>query len=373
MIPNTLLKPMKLDSVSLYNFRNYHKQEVALGKGVNFFVGLNGSGKTNLLEAIYFLSLAKSYKTNETNLIRYETDFARIGCKANNKDRQYLLKIVISEKGKKALINNQEIKRLSDYIGMINVLSFLPEDIMLIKGSPRDRRYFIDLMYGQVDKSYLNELGNYKTLLKQRNELLKQLSESANPDLLLLDIVTEQLGESAKQIVEFRKNFVKKLNQSLKSLYRYLKDKNVDFGFQYLPSIDEDIVKTMKNKYKTDLMTRQTNLGPHRDDYDYIIDDISARDTASQGEQRMMILALMLSIGDYIYRTKSERPIFLLDDVFSELDSVRQNRLIEYLIQLEAQTIITTTNLSNINPKILKNAKIFRVQNNTVREEQFNG
>jgi len=359
---------MKIENLALNNFRNYSKQDLTLGKGVNFFVGDNGSGKTNLLEAIYFLALAKSYKTSETNLIKYNHDYARISASVNNGDRNFKLKLIISEQGKKAMINNSEIKKLSDYIGTINVLSFLPEDLMIIKGSPKDRRYFIDLMYGQMDKNYLNELSNYKLVLKQRNELLKRLAESVSPEMLLLDVLTEQLSRSAEIIIGLRKDFVKQINSSLKSMYRFLTDKNSDFIFQYNPTVENDVESAMKAKYKTDILLKTTNLGPHRDDYDFIIDKLPARDNASQGEQRIMVLAMIMAIGDIIYKIRNERPIFLLDDVFSELDHSRQNRLLRYLNELDAQTIITTTSLTYIEPDILNTSKIYIVQNNTVRE-----
>jgi len=364
---------MKLNDLSLYNFRNYNKQEVVFGKGVNFFVGDNGSGKTNLLEAIYFLSLAKSYKTNETNLIRYNHEFTRINANAFARGKKLQLKVIISEKGKRALINSQEVKKLSNYIGTINILSFLPEDLLIIKGSPKDRRYFIDIVYGQIDKQYLFELSNYKILLKQRNELLKKLSESENPDLTLLDILTEQLSVSAKTIVNFRKVFIDKINESLKNMYRFLSDKQSDFVFKYNPSVEGDIESKIKSKYKNDLYLKTTNLGPHRDDYDFLIDKNQAKDNASQGEQRIMVLAIILAISDIIFAKNQERPIFLLDDVFSELDSKRQNKLIRYLMKLETQAIITTTHLDNIEKSILKDSKIFRVQNNTIREDYWNG
>lgn len=364
---------MKLDSIILYNFRNYHKQEVIFNKGVNFFVGNNGSGKTNLLESIYFLAFAKSYKTSEINLIRYSHPFARVQAKAQDTLRSFELKLILSESGKRAMINNVEIKKLSDYIGSINVLAFLPEDLMIIKGSPRDRRYYIDLIYGQMDRHYLNELGSYKGLLKQRNELLKQLAESPKPDILLLDVITEQLAASAKKIVSFRKKFVDRINMSLKTMYQFISDKTELFEFQYRPSIEENIEAIMKSKYKSDLLLRTTNTGPHRDDYDFMINQKPARDNASQGEQRIMVLALILAIAETIYNIRKERPVFLLDDVFSELDEKRQNRLIKYLSKLDAQTIITTTTLDQIEPSILNQAKVFRVFNNSIREEQYNG
>lgn len=364
---------MILEKLTLSNFRNYKKQEVVFDKGINFLIGDNGSGKTNLLEAIYFLSLAKSYKTSETNLIKYNTRFARIQTVVHIKDRIKTLKVVITEKGKKALINDNEIKRLSDYIGTINVISFLPEDLMVIKGSPKDRRYFVDVMYGQIDKQYLKELSNYKQLLKQRNELLKHLSESKKPDLTLLDVITEQISDSADLIVNFRKIFIDNINYYLNEMYKFLSNNDQKFVFTYKPSISDDFENQFKCKYKNDLYLKTTSSGPHRDDYSFSINELNAKDNASQGEQRIMMLALVLAISKIIYDKNNERPIFLLDDVFSELDAARQNRLIKYLLQLKAQTIITTTNLTNINQEVIDKSKVFKVHNNTIREELCNG
>lgn len=258
---------MKISKLELYNFRNYKKQEISFSEGVNFFVGDNGCGKTNLLEAIYFLSLAKSYKTNDTNTIAYNSDFSRIKASVNNQGRKIDLKIVNSTQGKKTIINNQEIKKLSDYIGVINILSFLPEDLIIIKGSPKDRRYFIDLANSQIDRQYLYELTNFRILLKQRNELLKKLSEVNNPDLTLLDVITEQIAKSMKTIVDFRKEFVDRINSSLKRMYRFLSDKDTDFEFKYNPSIETDIENTLKSKYKNDLYLRTTNIGPRSEEH----------------------------------------------------------------------------------------------------------
>lgn len=364
---------MKINSLELYNFRNYKKQKIVFGEKVNFLIGENGSGKTNLLEAIYFLSLAKSYKTNETNLIKYNSQFSRIQSIVTVNDKIQNLKVIITEKGKKTLINDIEVKKLSNYIGAINVISFLPEDLMIIKGSPKDRRYFIDLMYGQIDRQYLKELTNYKLLLKQRNELLKKLSDTNTKDFTLLDVITEQLSDSADLVVNFRRNFISKINDSLKEMYSFLADKNKDFVFDYKPSISENFEKQLKSKYKNDLYLKTTSYGPHRDDYDFSLDNVLARDNASQGEQRIMVLALILAISEIIYERFNERPIFLLDDVFSELDSIRQNKLIKYLIDLNAQTLITTTGLENIEKTIINQSKIFKVNNNAVREESQNG
>lgn len=358
---------MKINHLSLYNYRGYHKQDIAFGKGVNLLIGNNGSGKTNLLEAIYFLSLAKSYKTEDANLIRFNQDFSRIHAFIQRKDMKDEIKIVISKSKKKIILKGHEIYKLSDYIGHVNVVSFLPEDMNLIKGPPKDRRYFIDSIIGQMDKNYLVELSTYKHHLKQRNELIKQLAEHKNPDMTLLDIYTEQLAGSAENIIEYRKRFIKQINHHLKRIYPFLANHKGVFNFIYTPSIESHVNQALKNAYRKDLLYRTTSAGPHRDDYGFMIDEADAKDMASQGEQRIMILSAILAVTEIINHTKNETPILLLDDVFSELDALRQNKLVQFLNQTDLQTIITTTSTNHIQDHILNNSTKFYVKNHYLR------
>lgn len=358
---------MYLKNLNLFNYRGYDKQNIAFRNGVNLLIGNNGSGKTNLLEAIYFLSLAKSYKTEDQNLIQFKQDFAKIQTSILDKDLKYKIKIIISKNKKKIIFNDQEINKLSDYIGKINVISFLPEDMNLIKGPPKNRRYFIDSIIGQIDRNYLLELSNYKNILKQRNELIKKLSEEKKPDLTLLDIYTEQVAKSGTNIINYRKNIINNINQELKSIYPYLANNNKNFNFSYEPSIPENLETSLKDNYRKDLFIKTTTSGPHRDDYGFYLDKNDSKAVASQGEQRIMILALLLAISTIVETIKKTKPILLLDDVFSELDSLRQNKLINYLNKSNLQTIITTTTTANINQSILNTAKIYQVKNHFIR------
>ena len=198
---------MKIEKVTLTNFRNYSKQTMDLGSGIHFIIGANGEGKTNFLEALYVLALAKSYKADDVDLIRYGEDFAKIQAIIDSKERKTDLTMIVTEIGKKAIYNGHEVKRLSEYIGNLNVVSFLPEDTNLVKGSPRDRRYYIDVFLGQIDRNYLDDLSKYKYILKQRNELLKKMAESGNNDYTLLDVITEQLADQADRISKRRQLF----------------------------------------------------------------------------------------------------------------------------------------------------------------------
>ncbi len=358
---------MKINHLSLYNYRGYHKQDIAFSKGVNLLIGNNGSGKTNLLEAIYFLSLAKSYKTDDVNLIKFNEDFSRIILSMTSEKGQENIKVIISKNKKKIILNGHDVLKLSDYIGHINVVSFLPEDMNLIKGPPKDRRYFIDSIIGQMDRNYLIELTQYKNNLKQRNELIKSLSEEKNPDMTLLDIYTEQLAVSAEKIIQYRQMFIDDINKHLNTIYPYLSNNQQLFKFKYNPSLNGRVEQELKENYKKDLFYKTTSLGPHRDDYGFYINETDAIDIASQGEQRVMILSAILSVTEIIYQKKKESPILLLDDVFSELDEMRQNKLIHYLNQSNLQTIITTTSTNHIQENILNESKIFYVKNHYIR------
>lgn len=363
---------MKIKHITLTNFRNYEKQSVKLGKGINFIVGQNGEGKTNFLEAIYVLAFSKSYKANDLDLIKYEQEYAKVQAIIDNADSQTRLEMILSPEGKKALSNKTEVKRLSDYIGKLNVITFVPEDLSIIKGSPRERRYFVDLFLGQIDKTYLNTLSQYKHILKQRNELLKKIEFSDEQELLFLDVLTVQLSETADEIMKRRFRFIESLNISISDNYFRLTSNHEKFQIRYVPSIQGDTQAFLKSKYRNDIITKITNYGPHRDDYEFSFNDYLAKSNASQGEQRLMILALSMTLSEMIYQIKNERPIFLLDDVFSELDAAKQNKLIEFLMKSKEQVVITTTSIKEISDFILKQSNIYWVKDNVIKEDLQN-
>jgi DNA replication and repair protein RecF len=364
---------MKILNISLNDFRNYLKQSLLLSPGLNFLVGQNGEGKTNFLEAIYVLGLSKSYRSEDLDLIRFQCDYTKIKAIVAMKERQMDMQIVLSELGKKVLMNGQEVKRLSDYIGNLNIVLFAPEDLNLVKGSPVGRRYFFDIILGQVDRNYLKNLSDFKYVLKQRNELLKQMQSGAQKDTTLLDVITEQLSQEIEKIISARQKFIQIIGEKAAINYQFLTTKKDSFQLTYLPSISENILDTLKSRVRTDILSGTTNYGPHRDDFDFLLSDKSAKGLASQGEQRMIILAIDLAVIDYIFDLKNDKPIFLLDDVLSELDQEKQNRLLRYLISSGGQAIITTTGLNEIENDILRQSKIFKVAKGYIKEETHNG
>jgi DNA replication and repair protein RecF len=364
---------MWIKELTLSHFRTYPKQTLKLHKGLHFMVGNNGVGKTNFLEAIYVLGLAKSYKSDDDDLIHYEDEFAKITATIVVGQRERVQSIIISEIGKKAIVNQTEIKRLSDYIGLLNIVAFTPDSMNLIKGSPLGRRYFLDVFLGQSDRSYFLALSAFKQVLKQRNELLKQYGVSHKIDETLLDVLDHQFAQYAQIIIQKRQTFIDNVKDKATTVFQQLTNSESLLTLKYLPSIGDDIISVLQSKRKSDLHQAMTLMGPHRDDFEFYLNEKNAKDFASQGEQRLAILSITLGLVDYLSEITGEIPILLLDDVFSELDSQKQNYLIRRLIESGAQTIITTTTLSDIMSANLVRAKRYTVAKGTIKEEQPSG
>ncbi len=364
---------MKLTEITLTQFRTYQKQHLTLGSGIHFLVGDNGVGKTNFLEAIHVLGLAKSYKGEEDDLIRYEQSFAKVSAVVAVGGRERTLSIILSDLGKKAMVNQTEIKRLSDYIGLLNIVAFTPDSMELIKGAPVGRRYFLDVFLGQSDKAYFLALAAFKHVLKQRNELLKQYVHSHQIDEIFMDVLGDQFARTAEEIVAKRAAFLTDVAGRANQIFGFLSGRADSLELTYQPSVERDFKATLQTKLKSDLHQGTTLFGPHRDDFTFVLAGKPAKDFASQGEQRLAILSLNLAMVDYMTDRTGEIPVLLLDDVFSELDNDKQNRLVRFLQDSGAQVIITTTSLSDIAESNLSQTKRYIVTKGKIREDLTNG
>lgn len=323
-----------IEYVNLRNFRNHEDKKFNLKEKV-FIKGDNGVGKTSILEAIYFGSLLKSHRTNDdAALIMNDKPYAKIEIKTNKN----LYELVILKDKKHLNINKVHIRKMSEFIGGYKVIIFSPEDLELIKGTPRVRRRFLDIEMFQINKDYLITLNNYKNVLNQRNGLLKRLTLS--DDLTFLNIITKKLTEEASVIIKKRESFIKELNKAFKSRFKSLNGfDEVEVQYKENVSLNE-LERTFKENIEKDILSKTTNLGPHRDDFIILFNGESAKDFASQGEQRFITIALKLAIIDLI---KEEDVIILLDDILSELDHEKVLK-IENLFSLGKQVIITGTN-----------------------------
>jgi len=364
---------MIVESLKLTNFRLYESLDIKLNPKTNILYGKNAQGKTTVIEALNVIGLTKSHKTNkDKDLIKNGAEYAKINALINLKEKDIQLDIILSKVGKKAKYNQIELERLSDYIGLLNVVMFAPEDLELIKGNPQTRRKFLDLEIGQISKEYLYNLQNYKKVLKQRNDLLKSLQSKQEKDLMLLDIITDQLIEYLKIIVEMRKEFIGEIQSLASTIYKDISNSNQKLKIEYIPSVEKNYKEEFSNKYQYDIITSTSNIGAHRDDIEFYLDDFLIKTHGSQGEVRSAVLSTKLALVEFIYKYKKEYPILLLDDVLSELDMSRQNNLIKY-INNKTQTIITTTDLKDVNLEKIENYSVYLVQEGIIKESDNNG
>ena len=359
---------MFVKTLKLTNFRNYNTFSSTFSTSTNIFIGKNAQGKTSILESLYVLGLTKSHKINkERDLIRIGAEYAKINAVINLNNKDIELDIVVSKVGKKAKYNQIELERLSDYIGILNVVMFAPEDLDLIKGNPQIRRKFLDLELGQISKEYLYNLQNYRKVLKQRNDLLKAIQQKKDKDLMLLDIITDQLVGFMEMIVKQRHEFLHIIKEHANRIYKKLATTDDNFEIKYLPSIKKDFKKELSVKYQYDIITGTTNFGVHRDDIEFYINKTPIKTHGSQGEMRTAVLSIKLALIDFIYQFTNNYPILLLDDVLSELDNDRQNNLLDY-IKDKTQTFITATEINEININKINNYKVFKIENGAIKE-----
>jgi len=364
---------MYIEKLALTNYRNYEELFVEFENKVNVILGENAQGKTNVMESIYVLAMAKSHRTsNDKELIRWDQDYAKIEGRVQKQHGSLPLQLIISKKGKKAKSNHIEQRKLSQYVGNMNVVMFAPEDLNLVKGSPQVRRRFIDMEIGQVSPIYLHDMSQYQKILQQRNHYLKMLQIKKQTDQTMLEILTEQFIGMAVKIVTKRFEFLRLLQNWAKPIHQGISRGLETLEITYKPSVEvleeQDLSKMIAcfeekfSKVRTREIERGTSLfGPHRDDLIFTVNGRDVQTFGSQGQQRTTALSLKLAEIELIYAEIGEYPILLLDDVLSELDDYRQSHLLN-TIQGKVQTFVTTTSVEGIDHQTLKEASTFIVE-----------
>mgnify|MGYP004668383305 FL=1 len=368
---------MILRKVKLINFRNYKKLSLNLDKKINIFIGDNAQGKTNILESIYFLALTKSYRTVDQNLIRKEETVAKVNGEIKDKSIYRSMSVEIYKDSKIVRINNNEVKKISDYITNLNVILISPEDISIIQGTPAERRNFLNIELSQLSRNYIKKYNEFNKLLKIRNNYLKMLYKSSNTDRRYLDSVTDNLIEREVDIYKERKMFIDKINERITQIFENITGKK-NFKVKYETNVefseftDKCISDTLKERYNRNYMKEVENgmtlYGPHRDDLSFTLDNDDIKLYGSQGQQKVATIALKLSEIDIFKEVKDSYPIILLDDIFSELDTKSRNKLIGY-INRDIQVVITSNDTKGLNKKFLDIAKISKVVNGNVIEK----
>ena len=373
------MKRMFIKQLHLKNFRNYEQLEVQFENKVNVILGENAQGKTNVMESIYVLALAKSHRTtNDKDLIRWDTEYAKIEGRIQKNHGSLPMELIVSKKGKKAKYNHIEQKKLSQYVGNMNVVMFAPEDLNLVKGSPQIRRRFIDMEIGQISPVYLHEVGQLNKILKQRNHYLKQMQIKKQTDVTMLDILTEQFIQSSTKIVRKRFEFLHLLQNRATPIHEGISRELEKLEIRYKPSVEvseeQDLSKMIniyENKYnqvkQREIDRGVTLFGPQRDDLLFFVNDRDVQTFGSQGQQRTTALSIKLAEIELIHDEIGEYPILLLDDVLSELDHFRQSHLLN-TIQGKVQTFVTTTSVEGIDHQTLKEASTFFVKDGNLKK-----
>ena len=334
---------MIVKELELHNLRNYEYLKVNFNKGINYIYGENASGKTNILEAIYFLSLTRSFRTSEIEeLVKKDASFARILAKIDTHNVSKTLEISFNKSGKKILVNGKKVFKISELNSLINVISFIPKNTNLLKDAPKERRKFLNIYLSKFSNNYLKTLSIYEKILKERNDAFK--AYKINPTLI--DILTNQLISLNKEIYLYRKKFVNEINKYLADVFKEVSLTNEKLKMEYesfLNNQSENIENFLKNEFENikeeEFKRKQTLIGIHKDDFKIYIDEKDVSLYGSQGENRISIISLILSL---YFLNKEEKPIIVLDDVISELDEKHEENLLKYLENFN-QVFITNT------------------------------
>lgn len=366
---------MNIESIFLLNFRNYKEQYIELDPGINIFYGENAQGKTNILEAIYLLTMGKSHRTNKYNeMVRWDENDSRICINFKKDNFDYNIDFVLKRNQKKQIkVNGVRLDKLSDILGKLNTVIFSPDHMKIIKEGPSERRRFIDTILSQTKPKYYYDFSQYLKVLAQRNILL---CNEKNGEVIekTLDIWDHQLIEYGSRIMRDRSMFIERIDEKAWKIDKELSGGREDFHLKYMPSISvgkyeiNDIKKAFEKKLiesrTSDIRRKMTSYGPHRDELNLFINEKEVRNYGSQGQQRSALLSLKLSEMDYIKDETGSTPVLLLDDVFSELDKARQGFLISFIKNV--QVIVTCTEYDNLYLGDKSALRIFNVRGGKV-------
>lgn len=344
---------MTIQELELNRFRNYKKECLTFDEGINILYGQNAQGKTNILEALYISSTGKSHRTNNYNdlIQRGQTGFEiKLRAKINDRENSIIIRYS-KDKKKSAEINGIKRDKLSDILGTLNMILFSPETLEVVKGSPAVRRKFLDILLCQTNRQYLHLLKRYNSLIKNKSIALKR-GRTERKYEEIIPVWNEHISTYGGKIIYLRNNAINKLNKYMKKeihkitdgaesselIYKTFCETNEDRDEKYY---EDQLLKSLNVGMQKEMCISQCVFGPHRDDFEIMLNGMNSRQYCSQGQQRTLALSLIIAELFYIEEIKGEKPVLLLDDVLSELDLKRQEYLLRGLTNV--QTIITTT------------------------------
>lgn len=359
---------MYLQQLSFINFKNYAEAEISLAEGVNAFVGNNGAGKTNLLDAVHYLSLCKSYfNPIDTQQIKQGADFFMInGVFQKNGNKEVVACGVKRNQKKQFKRNKKDYQRLADHIGLLPLVMISPYDISIIIEGSEERRKFIDNVISQTDHNYLDELIAYNKVLINRNALLKQIADTGRYDPELLAVFDEQLIASGKRIFEKRRAFMEVFTGIFNQHYQFISEDAEQVELSYESQLLQDeFVNLLKKSIERDRALERTTTGIHKDDLQFNIHGMPMKKFGSQGQQKSFLIALKLAQYTFLTQKNGFKPLLLLDDIFDKLDDNRVTKLMQMVSNNDfGQVFITDTSLGRVQgifEKINVEVKLFKV------------
>jgi len=364
---------MNIKYLKLKNYRNYDELFIELNPKVNVFIGDNAQGKTNILESIYYCSIGKSHRTSkDKELIKWDKSDTLINVYVSKERLDKKIDIKIFKEGKKGInINSIKIHKISELIGVLNVVMFSPEDLKIVKESPSFRRRFLDIELCKLNKKYYYNLVQYNKVLDERNAVLKKWKDM---NLDILDVYDQQISDYGSYITRERYNYIEKLKIIGSRIHKEITSGIEEIDFEYITSVKdiaksrEEFLNNLMLNRKKDFDRKTTSIGPHRDDFSIKINGVDTRSYGSQGQQRTSVLTIKFASLEIIKELTGEYPVLLLDDVLSELDIKRQKYILKSINNL--QTIITCTGITDIKDYIDESATIYQVDNGIVKKYQ---
>ena len=359
---------MFIKRLQMLNYRNYNVLDISLGPHVNVFMGDNAQGKTNILEGIYYCAFARSHRTSkDRELINWNADNALLSVSVGRERLDKRIDISILKDGKKAIqINKIKIKKIGELFGNFNVVMFSPEDLKIIKDSPGVRRKFIDMELCQLNPKYYYNLVQYNKVLNERNSILR--NRNINKDIL--EVYDMQLVEFGYNIIMERLEYIKKLNKYSEKIHSDITSGKEKIKFRYtstikdLENIKDNFYALLEKNRVRDSERGITSVGPHRDDFIVLINDIDTKSYGSQGQQRTAVLTIKFASLKIIKELTGEHPVLLLDDVLSELDFSRKRYILSTIGDI--QTIITCTGIEDLYEYLDDKSKVFKVKDGEI-------
>ena len=365
---------MFLSKITLLNFKNHETRTVEFNKKINCLIGNNGVGKTNLLDAIYYLCLTKSYfnSTDQQNIL-FGKDFFRLeGKLSRNKEPFDIVYKLAANKRKELIINDSPVPKLSDHIGNFPAIIISPDDSQLILGSSEERRRFLDNTISQVNHEYLDRLIAYNKVLAQRNAALKRFAETRQVDKPLIETYDQQIIGLGNHIYEARKVVIEKLYPIFQQFYKQLSFEREAVSFTYSSQLnDKPFDELLKRNFDRDIMLQRTDAGIHKDDIEFFLTPVSndrpeapvkIKRFGSQGQQKSFIISIKFAQYDFIRRNKDFKPFLLIDDIFDKLDNDRSQKLVELIAGEEfGQVFLTDTDDAHIREVLSGKEGIFEV------------